>query len=142
MAKIFTVTPAELNILNDRNANNTHHDLDSSSDTSYPSTPTDTHPSNPFSSHFRPLKSTSTARGGDLSKIVLSFFLSPTGYRLLRFDTKSKSKKGKSTSPTASTTSAPDSKKKTKASVTVSHKSLQRLGTSLVDPEEYEQWFK
>ncbi|KAF9283299.1 hypothetical protein BGZ88_010543 [Linnemannia elongata] len=142
MAKIFTVTPAELNILNDRNANKTHNDLDSSSDTSYPSTPTDTHPSNPFSSHFRPLKSTATARGGDLSKIVLSFFLSPTGYRLLRFDTKSKSKKGESTSPTASTTSGPDSKKKTKASVTVSHKSLQRLGTSLVDPEEYEQWFK
>ncbi|KAF9537665.1 hypothetical protein EC957_007819, partial [Mortierella hygrophila] len=148
MSKIFSVTPAELNTLKGRDAN-THNDLESSSDTSYPSTPTDTHPSDPFSAHFRPLKSTSTstststsaARGGYLSKIVLSFFLSPTGYRLLRFDSKSKSKKGKSTS-TASTTSVPAPKKKSKSSVTFSHKSLQRLGTSLVDPEEYERWFK
>lgn len=144
MAKIFSVTPGDLNTLNDRNANS-HNDLDSSSDTSYPSTPTDTHIPDPFSSHFRPIKSTSTststARGGNLPKIVLSFFLSPTGYRLLRLDTKSKARKGKST-PNTSTTSAPASKKKSKASVTVSHKSLQRLGNSLVDPEEYEQWFK
>ncbi|KAF8940821.1 hypothetical protein BGZ47_007599 [Haplosporangium gracile] len=143
MAKIFSVTPAELDILNDRNANN-HNHLDSSSDTSYPSTPTDTHSSDPFASHFRPLKSTSTSastvRGGDLSKIVLSFFLSPTGYRLLRLDTKSKSKKGKSTATPVNSSSA--SKKSKKVSATVSHKSLQRLGTSLVDPEEYEQWFK
>ncbi|KAF9154498.1 hypothetical protein BG015_000785 [Linnemannia schmuckeri] len=144
MAKIFSVTPTELNTLNNRNADN-HNHLDSYSDTSYPSTPTDTHSSDPFASHFRPLKSTSTststARGRVLSKIVLSFFLSPTGYRLLRFDTKSKSKKGKSTATPADSSSV-SKKKSKKASVTVSHKSLQRLGTSLVDPEEYEQWFK
>ncbi|KAK3838084.1 MAG: hypothetical protein J3R72DRAFT_194321 [Linnemannia gamsii] len=156
MAKIFSVTPAELDTrLKDRNNSLSLYNIDSPSSptfsdasSSYPTTPTtDAHSSDLFSSSspFRPsTKSTSSLTTAppknDLSKIVLSFFLSPTGYRLLRFDTKQKaSKKDKYALSSSSST---NNKTKNKASVTLSNKSLQKLGSSLVDPEEYEQWFK
>ncbi|KAG0374580.1 hypothetical protein BGX24_010230 [Mortierella sp. AD032] len=155
MAKIFSVTPAELDTrLKDRNNSLSLYNIDSPSSptfsdasSSYPTTPTtDAHSSDLFSSSspFRPsTKSTSSLTTAppknDLSKIVLSFFLSPTGYRLLRFDTKQKaSKKDKYALSSSSST---NNKTKNKASVTLSHKSLQKLGSSLVDPEEYELWF-
>ncbi|KAF9121548.1 hypothetical protein BGW39_010433, partial [Mortierella sp. 14UC] len=150
MAKIFSVAPAELDTrLKDRSANSNNdslHNLDSpsssdESSSSYPTTPTGTLSSDPFATtQFRPLTkssstSTSPTKSSDLSKVALSFFLSPTGYRLLRFDNRQRKASKEGTSTTN------NNKARKRASVTLSHNSLQRLGSALVGPEEYEQWF-
>ncbi|KAF9933249.1 hypothetical protein FBU30_006017 [Linnemannia zychae] len=157
MAKIFSVSPAELNALRDRTAGYPHPDSTSSllsdvySETSScPSSPTDTQPSILYSSyHYTSIthcSSSTTGATNDISKIVLSFFLSPTGYHFLRFDRKSKPRNSKlATNTTADASDSTAKIKKSRissTSATLSHNILQRLNTSLVDPEEYEQWFK
>jgi len=62
-----------------------------------------------------------------LSKIVLSFFLSPAGYSLLRLDRSTKRAKNKATRNQGTQEAA------------IPPISLQK---SLVDPDEYTEWFK
>ena len=98
----------------------------------------------------------------DLSKIVLSFFLSPTGYRLLRFDHRKAKKsnyhsKGKGKKEDESSTkdqikhdnnnnnTSNTSKRPSKTGATslpANETPKQRLQRFFIDPEEYNQWFK
>ncbi|KAG0091833.1 hypothetical protein BGZ93_011270 [Podila epicladia] len=97
--------------------------------TKSPSSPSPTSPDSIFTEHFKRSPESPSSEDKALSKVVLSFFLSPAGYNLLRLDHSAKRTKNKDTRANQSTDEP----------VTKSSTMLQK---SLMDPDEYTEWFK
>ncbi|KAG0354558.1 hypothetical protein BG005_006390 [Podila minutissima] len=94
-----------------------------------PSPPSPTSPDSIFTEHIKRRPESSSSEDKALSKVILSFFLSPIGYNLLRLDHSAKQTKNKGTR-TNQSAEEPVTKPST------------MLQKSLMDPDEYTEWFK
>ncbi|KAF9351412.1 hypothetical protein BGX26_010583 [Mortierella sp. AD094] len=138
MAKVFSLTPY---LPEPHRRENKEENLSSLSpldapEDSFCNLPSSTF-SNPTSELTKTLFKNATPSSSDYSKVILSFFLSPTGYRLLRRDYTLKRKNRESVSQKHK---GSDNAATKKAQVTGKGRSKKRP-SSLIDPEEYSQWF-
>ncbi|KAG0241724.1 hypothetical protein BGX31_000933 [Mortierella sp. GBA43] len=85
--------------------------------------------SEPFTSSDSQLQTDTKTSSTHRSNVILSFFLSPSGYTLLRLDHKSRKVRS------ATQRSTPKDPRTSNA------EALKWLSTSLISPEEYKEWF-